>query len=111
MITHSENSDPVAHFLASVKEEFEHVLRDVDDADMVGLTFQNQVNQNDKNIEISFRRKDQLSGNVIWIVFEKVSQSNSRFNSLDTLVVTVHSVKMPSVLVKMSLRGGADRSP
>jgi len=29
---------------------------------------------------------------VIWSVFEKVSQSNSRFNALDTLVVTV---KMP----------------
>jgi len=28
-------------------------------------------------------------------VFEKVSQWNSRFNALDTIVVTVHSVKMP----------------
>jgi len=28
-------------------------------------------------------------------VFEKVSQSNSRFNALDTFVVTVHSVRMP----------------
>ena len=36
-----------------------------------------------------------MSGEVIWSVFEKVSQSNSRFNALDTLVVTVHSVKMP----------------
>jgi len=36
-----------------------------------------------------------LSGEVIWSVFEKLSQSNSRFNALDTLVVTVHSVKMP----------------
>jgi len=32
---------------------------------------------------------------VIWSVFEKVSQSNVRFNALDTLVVTVHSVTMP----------------
>jgi len=62
---------------------------------MVGLTIRNQVNQNDKPIGISFRRKDLLSGEVILSVFEKVSQSNSRFNSLDTLVVTVHSVKMP----------------
>jgi len=50
----------------------------------------------DKAIGISFRRKDQLSGEVIWSVFEKVSQSNSIFNALDTLVVTVHSVKMPT---------------
>jgi len=39
---------------------------------MVGITIQNQVNQNDKAIGISFRRKDQLSGEVIWSVFEKV---------------------------------------
>jgi len=32
---------------------------------------------------------------VIWSVFEKVAQSNARFNALDKLVMTVHSVKMP----------------
>jgi len=31
---------------------------------------------------------------VVWSVFEIVSQSNARFNALDTLVVTVHSVTM-----------------
>jgi len=31
---------------------------------------------------------------VIWSVFEKVAQSNARFNALDKLVVTVHSVRM-----------------
>jgi len=48
-----------------------------------------------KSVGINFRRKDQLSRDVIWSVFEKVSQSNSRFKALDTLVVTVHSVRMP----------------
>jgi len=91
----ADNNDPVGHFLASVNELFEYALQDVSDSDMVGITIQNRVNQNDKSIGISFRRNDQLSGEVIWIVFEKVSQSNSRFNALDTLVVTVHSVKMP----------------
>jgi len=91
----SGNSNPVANFLASVNHLIEHALRDVDDSDMLGMTVQNQVNQNDKPIGISFRRKYQLSADVIWSVFEKVSQSNSRFNALDTLVVTVHSVKMP----------------
>jgi hypothetical protein len=28
-------------------------------------------------------------------VFEKVPQSNSRFNVLDTLTVVVHSIRMP----------------
>jgi hypothetical protein len=55
---------------------------------MVGITIHNRVQQNDKPIGISFRRKDQLAGDVIWSIFEKVSQSNARFYALDTLVVT-----------------------
>jgi len=98
------NIDPVGHFLASVNELFEYALQDVSDSDMVGLTIQNQVNLNDKHIGISFRRKDQLSGEVIWSVFEKVSQTNARFNALDTLVVTVHSVKMPVVYGKHAIK-------
>ena len=62
---------------------------------MVGITIQNEVNQNDRAIGISFRRKDQLAREVNWSVFEKVSHSYSRFNALDKLLVTVHSVKMP----------------
>jgi len=82
-----------------VNDLFEHELRDIDDNDMVGITVQNQVNQNDKPIGIIFRRQDQLPGDVIWSVFEKVSQSIARFNALDTTVMTVHSVKMPLGLV------------
>jgi hypothetical protein len=62
---------------------------------MVGITISNEVNVQNKVIGISFRRKDQIMGDVIWSVFEKVAQSNARFNALDKLVVTVHSVKMP----------------
>jgi len=54
----SDDSDPVAHFLVSVNDLSEHVLRDVDDSDMVGMTNQNHVNQNDKPI-----------GGIIWSVF------------------------------------------
>ena len=61
----SDASDPVSHFLASVNDLFEHTLSDVDDSDMVGITIENQVNQNDKPIGVSFRRKDQLSGDVV----------------------------------------------
>jgi len=67
----------VGHFLASVNELFDNVFQDVSDEDMVGITIQNQVNQNDKPIGISFRRKEQLSGEVIWSVFEKVSKFNA----------------------------------
>jgi hypothetical protein len=78
-----------------VNDLIEHALHEVDYSGKVGMSIQNRVNQNDKPIGISFTRKDQLSADVIWSLFEKVSQSNSRFNALDTLVVTVHSVKMP----------------
>jgi len=41
---------------------------------------------------------------VIWSVFEKVSQSNSRFSALDTLVVTVNSVRMPVGFGKSAIK-------
>jgi len=70
---------------------------------MVGLTIRNEVNVQDKAIEISFRRKDQISEEVIWSVFNKVAQSNARFNVLDKLVV-VHSIKMLVGFRKRSVR-------
>jgi len=76
LIPPSDNTNPVAHFLASVNDPIEHALRDVDSSVMVGMTIQNQVNENDKPIGMTFRRKDKLSAEVIWSVFEKVSQSN-----------------------------------
>ena len=62
---------------------------------MVGISIRNENNMRDKAIGISFRRKDQLSTDVILNVWQKVTQSNSRFNALDKLVLQVHSVKMP----------------
>jgi hypothetical protein len=62
---------------------------------MVGITIQNHENQNDKPIGISFRRKDQLAADVILSLEQKVSQSNARFNALEKMIMTVHSVRMP----------------
>jgi len=90
-----EDSNPMSHFVDSVTELFEHALRDLEDSDMVGITISNEVEVKNRAIEISFRRRDQITGDVIWSVFEKVAQSNARFNVLDTLVMTVHSVKIP----------------
>jgi len=83
----------MSHFLDSVTELLEHALRDLEDGDMIGITISNEVNVKDKAIGISFRRKDQITGDVIWSVFEKVAQSNARSYALDKLVMTVHSVK------------------
>jgi len=71
LLPHTDNSDPVGNFLSRVNELFEYALQDVSDSDMVGINIQNQVNQNDKPIGINFRRKHQLSGEVICSVFKK----------------------------------------
>ena len=71
---------------------------------MMGMTIQNRMDQNDKPTGISFRRKDQLSAYLIWSLFEKVYHSNSRFNALDTLVVTVNSFNMPIGFVIRALK-------
>jgi hypothetical protein len=39
------------------------------------------------------------------LVFEKVAQSNARFNDLDKLVMTVHSVKMPIGHGQIAMKG------
>ena len=82
-----DDGNPVSHFLASVNDLFEHALQDVCDSHMVGITIQNEVYQNDKPVGKTFRRKDQLSGDVTWSVFEKVAQSNSRYSALNRLVI------------------------
>jgi len=94
----------VGYFLASVNEHFEYALQDVSDDEMVGITIQNQVNQNDKPTGISFRRKTQLSGEVIWSVLEKVAHSSATFNTLDSIFVTVHSVKTPVGYSKRTIK-------
>ena len=73
---------------------FEHALQDVGDGDLVGIAIHNESTQNDKPIGISFRRREQFSVDAICSVFE-VTQSNARFNDLDTLTVVLNSVKMP----------------
>ena len=62
---------------------------------MMGITIRNEVNLQDKAIGISFRRRDQLSAEVIWSVFSKVPKPNARFNALDRLIVVIQSVRMP----------------
>jgi hypothetical protein len=64
--------DPVSLFLASVNDLFGHALQNLSNSDMVGITINNRVNQRDKPIGISFRRKDQLAGDVIWRVVESL---------------------------------------
>ena len=86
LIPTSDNTNPVSHFLASVNDLIEHAFRDVEDSDMVGMTNQNHVNQNDKPTGISCRRKDQLSAEVTWSGLK-----NSPIRILDTMPWTRYS--------------------
>ena len=98
------NPDAITHFQTSVNDLFEYALKNIEDSDMVGVTIRNEVNLLDKAICISFRRKDQLSEEVIWSVFSKVAQSNARYNAMDRLIVVVNPVKMPVGLGRVSNR-------
>ena len=77
----------MSHFLDRVTELLDYALRDLDGSDMVGITISNEVEVKDRAIGISLRRRDQITGDVIWSVFE-VAQSNARYNALDTSVMT-----------------------
>jgi hypothetical protein len=45
-----DDSDAVTHFQASVIDLFDYALRNVNDADMVGITIRNEVNMLDAAI-------------------------------------------------------------
>jgi hypothetical protein len=74
---------------------FEYSLHDLHPSDMVGISIHNADNQQDRPVGLSFRRRDQISRDVLWSVFDKVTQSNTRYQALDTLTIHMHSVEMP----------------
>ena len=45
-----------------------------------------------------------MAADVILSLVQKVSQSNARFNAVDKLIVTVHSVRMPGGFGKRALK-------
>jgi hypothetical protein len=63
------------------KVKFDHIIHNAD-------------NQQDRPIGLSIRRRDQTSRDVLWSVFERVTQSNARHQALDTLTFHMTSVKM-----------------
>ena len=63
------------YFLANVNDLFEHALQDLGDAEIVRIAIHNESNQNGKAIGMSFRRREQVSVDAIWRVFEMVTQS------------------------------------
>lgn len=65
-----DGTNPVRNYVASVNELLRNVLKNSRTSDMVGIAIRNEVNRNDKAIGISFGRKDQISVEVIWRVFE-----------------------------------------
>ena len=64
--------DTFGNFLASVNDLIEHALQDLSNSEIVGITNQKRVYQNDKATGISFRSKSQLAGDVKWKMFERI---------------------------------------
>jgi len=77
---------------------------------MARITIQNEVNQSDTPIGFIFRRNDQLSSDVVWSIPDKVKQSNYRFVTSDTLIVTNHSVTMPVGFGKVAIKQKGDHA-
>jgi hypothetical protein len=69
-------------------------MHDLDPSVMVGVFIDNADNQHNRMIRLSFKRRDQNSRDVLWIVFE-VSQSIARFKALVTPTFHLHSLKIP----------------
>jgi hypothetical protein len=62
---------------------------------MFAISIHNEVNQSDKPIGCSFETEESVIIRCNVELVDKLSQSNSRFDALDTLIVMVNSVKMP----------------
>jgi len=48
--------------------------------------------------------KHELAGDVIWRIFERDSQSKSRFKAMDNLNVSVYSVRISEGFVKRPIK-------
>ena len=59
------------------------------------ISFHNAENQQDRQTGLSYRLRVQISRDVLWSVFENVTQSNARYQGLDTLTFHVFSFGMP----------------
>jgi hypothetical protein len=64
-------------------------------SDLVCLKIYNIDNVQDKVVGISLRRNDQLKTDVVWDVFGKVIQSNTRFGLTDPLDLHLDHLRMP----------------
>jgi hypothetical protein len=90
----SEDENPIAYFRECMEEILKISLLNVEANDMVGMLKKNTVNSVDKPIGISFRRRDQISVDVIMSVVERVCHSNANFKSTDILKVKLDCVKV-----------------
>jgi hypothetical protein len=72
---------------------------------MVAITIHNELNAQDKPIGIRFRRKGQVSREVIWNVLSTVAKSNTRFGPTNILIVVVRSVNMPVGFGRVKIMG------
>ena len=79
-------------FVDNLDNMLEYLLKDAEPYYMIGIKLYNEIQLGDKAIGLSFRRKDQISSEVMFQVLEKVIQSNARFSAYDKLLIHVDTV-------------------
>jgi len=111
LIPPSDNSDPVAKLLAIVNDPFEHALRNLYDTPMVGITIQNQVDQNDKPIGNTLTERSVIRRRDMECVRKSLPVEFQIKRPGHVSRRRPFGQEARRFLVDMQLRAGADRSP
>jgi len=90
-----EEQEPTAYLKECITTLTDYLVCEVPDRDLVGLRIRNTENVQDKEVDISLRRREQLKPDVVCAVLGKVIQSNAILGLSDRLEVHVDHVRMP----------------
>ena len=100
-----EEQDPTTYLKECITALTNYLVDKVPDRDLVVLRIRNTENVQDKVVDISLRRRDQLKADVVWSVLGKVIQSNARFALTDRLEVHLDHVRMPAGNGRVKTKG------
>ena len=89
-VTSAAGQRPSAVFSDSVDKVVQYILRDLDPSNMVGISINNAENQQYRLMRLSLRGRNQIYRVVLRSVFEKLTQSNARYEVLNTPTLYVH---------------------
>jgi len=91
-----QKQEPTVCLKECITELTNYLVDEVDDRDLVGLRIRNTDNVQDKVVDISFRRRDQLKSYLVWDKLSKGIQSKSSYCMTDRLEVHLDRVRIPA---------------